>query len=209
MTTIAAFKDRHGDIVIGSDSAATAGCLYTIKKSKLIVAGQLVIGICGLATPQYTPSEFHATLEGVYGLAAEYKNLFAELGHGTNEDGVMQFPFGAVIAGPGIGPFLLDGVGTVLEFAEEYVACGSGEDFALGVLAFFRAAEADNAEDIHALDVVVAALSSACVHDPGSRGPLYTIVFKTPEAAPQESLVKPPARKRAKRTTVEANAKPC
>ena len=164
------------------------------KKSKLIQCGELILGVCGICPPNMNLDPYPATEQGVHDLAEEYTDMFKERGHGTNEGGAMLYPFAALIVGPGIGPYYLDSAGTPIEFSEEYAACGSGENYALGVLSFLR--DAGEGAEVSAYDAVVSALSAACKHDPNTRGPLDTISIPPPP--PVEPKTKP-IRTRSKR----------
>jgi ATP-dependent protease HslVU (ClpYQ) peptidase subunit len=187
VTTIAAMVDRKtGAIAIAADSAVTGEFRFTLARGKLYQCGDLVVGLAGVLPPRIPQGDYKATYDGLAQLAAEITSSHHEVGHGgTTDDGVKIMPMAGIAVGRApdrspFGPFILSATGQFYEPLESYAVVGSGGAIALGaILHALHLAELNPrskvCKDMDPKSILVAAITVACEHDPGTGGPVMVI----------------------------------
>ena len=144
MTIAAGYRDGKGTIGLICDSAVTTSFSFRSDNAKMFESGGLVWAIAGIMPPVFRQKRYPGTVAGVHSLARDLYEACLKKNHGAvTEEGVFTIPVYAIVIGKGIGPFMIDATGSVLEPTEGYIAVGSGSDVAMGAMHMAKSLDAD------------------------------------------------------------------
>lgn len=190
MSCVVGIKHK-GRVYIGGDSRANGDYTYTLTKAsaKVFRCGQLLIGHCGsprtaqIIRHVFQPEEWDGKLEPLEYLVTKFvlplRSLLKE--HGAVVDRTGENDYGDeteawMLIGFAGRLFNCAGNFTVIEFADEFAAQGSGMPIAFGVLYATRQISDPKGR-------ITLALEAACHFDAGNVGPPFIIESIEDESA--------------------------
>ena len=180
MTTIAAFLDHKGNVAIASDGSVTTAFIVDMGSKLYRVRdgdSPLVVGCAGalpsvqLLVP-YRAEEEIDVAAAASACALAWRQQLKDIGAGKVDDaGTWTTSAMGIMVGKGQKPWRLWGDGSAHECLDGFVASGSGEEVAMGVLYLARVCQID------AEDAVRQAVEAANALTPHSRfGPYVEVI---------------------------------
>ncbi len=224
MTCIVAIKDGHGGVVMGADSAVSAGdMVQQLAVPKIVQVGEMLIGgagellpiqriLTGFRPPRQKPAQKDAYVFMVQEMVPALSRFFNGPSRGERSRGGKRKrhrncdvhdhhdhdrdddPNMTLIVAYRGKIFVVSFDGAVVEVARNYIAIGSGQMFAYGALAALELAGID--DQVPAPKRALIALEAAATFSSSVQGP-YLLMGDS------ESLKDPPAKKAAKRQTTK------